>query len=111
MSIIFTTLSTAVPHYITNLNISSFKAFMASMFQVKVFWAVMPCSVVVGYQHFWVHAAAIFRVKMEAADLQNVIILPQHYRVHNPEDLYLKLKNIQYGAKLLDQVYFKPFCM
>jgi len=30
----------------------SFEAFPAVMFQVKVFWVVTPCSVIVGYQHF-----------------------------------------------------------
>jgi len=29
----------------------SFEAFIAVMFQVKVFWVVMLCSAVVGYQH------------------------------------------------------------
>jgi len=29
-----------------------FEAFTAVMFQVKVFWGVTPCTVVVGYQRF-----------------------------------------------------------
>jgi hypothetical protein len=45
-----------------------FEVFMAVKIQVEVFWIVMPCSVVKGYQHF--------RVIMV---LQNVGILPQHY--------------------------------
>jgi hypothetical protein len=32
-----------------------------------VFWVVTICSVVVGYQHFKVHAATMFMLKMEAA--------------------------------------------
>jgi hypothetical protein len=39
---------------------------MAVMFQVEVFWVVTPSSVVVEY-HSAVHAASIFRVKLEAA--------------------------------------------
>jgi hypothetical protein len=31
---------------------ASFEAFTAVMFQVEIFWGVMPCSVVVGYQRF-----------------------------------------------------------
>jgi len=30
----------------------NFEAFTAVMFQVKVFWDVTPCSVLVGYQRF-----------------------------------------------------------
>jgi hypothetical protein len=30
----------------------SFEASMTVMFQVEVFWVVMPCNVVVGYQCF-----------------------------------------------------------
>jgi hypothetical protein len=39
---------------------------MAVMFQFKVFWVVMPCSVVVGYQHFR-GPCCLYRVKMEEA--------------------------------------------
>jgi len=31
---------------------ASFETFTAVIFQVEVFWAVAPCSVVVGYQRF-----------------------------------------------------------
>jgi hypothetical protein len=52
------------PHYIFNTFTAmgilmetlpasaSFEVFTAVMFQVKVFWVMMPCSVVVGYHHF-----------------------------------------------------------
>jgi hypothetical protein len=33
-------------------NITIFEAFTAVMFQVEVFWVVMPCGVVVGYQRY-----------------------------------------------------------
>jgi hypothetical protein len=40
----------------------------SSGIQVDIFWVLTPCCVVVGYQPFReVHAASIFRVKMEAA--------------------------------------------
>jgi hypothetical protein len=41
----------------------SFQTFMAEIFQVQVFWAVMPCSVAVGYQRSEVLAAYICRVR------------------------------------------------
>jgi cell division protein FtsL len=45
---------------------------------VEVFWVVTPCSV----------AAYIFSVNTEAVRvLRNVATLPQHYTVHNPEDM------------------------
>jgi len=66
------------------------------MFQVDVFWAVTPCSVVVGYQLFSeVHAASIFRAKWPGCHfipcrslhpedggsmgLRNIAFLPQNY--------------------------------
>jgi hypothetical protein len=60
-----------------------FKAFMA-MFQVKVLWVVMPCSVVVGYHRFGGHAAYIF------SDSQ---IMVSHHNTtwrHHQKDLSLK---------------------
>jgi hypothetical protein len=35
-----------------NIHILRFKAFTAVKMQVEVFWVVMPCSDVVGYQRF-----------------------------------------------------------
>jgi len=52
-----------------------FEAFMAVMFQVEVFWVVMPCSAVVGYQHFW--GPCFFHLQGEDGDstyLQNGIL-------------------------------------
>jgi hypothetical protein len=49
---------------------------MSLMFQVEVFWVVMPCSVVVEYRP----------EDGGSMDIRNVGNLPQH----NPEDLDLK---------------------
>jgi hypothetical protein len=51
-----------------------YKAFTAVKIQVKVFWVVMVCSVVVGYQHF-----------RSPCCPQNTT------QCHNPEDLNLKV--------------------
>jgi hypothetical protein len=34
------------------MKLRHFEAFTVVMFKVEVFWVVMPCSVMVGYQHF-----------------------------------------------------------
>jgi hypothetical protein len=43
-----------------------FEVLMAVKIQVEVFWVVMPCNAVIGYQHSEVHATSICGVKMEA---------------------------------------------
>jgi hypothetical protein len=44
--------------FLKEQNTSSFDAFMAVMFQVKVFWVVTPFSVVVGFQNsIWENTA------------------------------------------------------
>jgi hypothetical protein len=48
--------------HLNSTQLANFEAFTAVMFQVEIFWVVMPCSVVVIY-----HAASIFRVKLEVA--------------------------------------------
>jgi len=57
---------------------SKFEVFTVVKVWVKVFWVMMPCSVV-GYQCFRGHAASIFRVTSETTT-----------RRHNPEEPYLK---------------------
>jgi hypothetical protein len=63
---------------------------MAVKLQVDVFWVVMPCSVVAGYQHFMeVHAASIFIVT-EAAWTPETSV-----SYHNiPEDLDLNWSSL-----------------
>jgi hypothetical protein len=56
---------------ITSQNELYVKAFTVVMFQCEVFWVMTVCSVVVGYK--------CPRMKMEAVDLWNTGILPQHH--------------------------------
>jgi hypothetical protein len=45
-----------------SMSMLSFEVFMAVMIPVKVFWAVMPCSVVSRYQRFRGPSASILNV-------------------------------------------------
>jgi hypothetical protein len=71
--------------------------------EVKVFWIVMPCSVVVILGDL---ATSIFRVKVQATKSSKTLAaycnIPQHY---NPEDLILCVKDVdEYGHKLFEDV-------
>jgi len=54
---------------------------MAAMFQVYVFWAVTPCSVVVGYQRF---RSPCYIEGAGSMNIRNFGILLQHYTVSQP---------------------------
>jgi hypothetical protein len=67
-----------------------FEVFMTVKIQFKVFWVVMPCSVVVGYECFggpcqiYLH----FTLKMEAAWFSKTLVSYHNTAWHyNPEDL------------------------
>jgi hypothetical protein len=52
-----------------------FVIFMAAKTQVKVFWDVTPCSVVVGYQFSEVRAVSMFiTLKMEAVRSSETLV-------------------------------------
>jgi len=58
--------------------------------QVEGFWVVMPCSVVVGYQHFG--GPYCFHLQGEAARISDTLFSFRNTtRRHNPETLDLNL--------------------
>jgi len=67
------------------------RVFIAVKIQVKVFWVVMPCDVMVGYQCFRGHCCH-FNLKMEAAQTsENLVSCHNNTQCCNPEDLNLNL--------------------
>jgi hypothetical protein len=62
-----------------------FAVFTAAKIQVKVFWVVMPCNVMVEYQHFGGPCCLLIQDKDEGSKfLLNVGILPHHYIMSQP---------------------------
>jgi len=73
---------------------------MAVEIQGKVFWVVMPCSVVVGYQHFRGPCCLQLQDKDEdggSMDLQNVGVLPKPYMMSQPRGPQIELADIVYS--------------
>jgi hypothetical protein len=64
--------------------VEKFEIFTAVKIQVKVFWVVMPCSIVVGYQCFRPCCLNLQGDVGGIMVLKNVGILPQHYMVSQP---------------------------
>jgi len=68
-----------------------FEAFTAVMFQAEVFWVVMPCSIVVGYQRFGGPCCLLLQGEMKAVwTSETLVSYPNTIRHHNPEELDLK---------------------
>jgi hypothetical protein len=51
-----------------------FEVLMVVKIQIKVFWVVIPCNVVVVPVFSEVHSASIFEVKMEAARYPEILV-------------------------------------
>jgi len=68
------------------------EVYMAVNIQVNFFWVVMPCSVVVGYQHLrgpcWLHLQG-----GKAWTSETLVTLPQHYTASQP--IRSRLESVQ----------------
>jgi hypothetical protein len=70
-----------------------FKVFMAVKIQVKVFWVMKLCSVVVGYQHLREGSCLHFQGEVQDSKvLWNIGILLQNYIASQPRRLKFEYK-------------------
>jgi len=77
-------------------------------FQVEIFWLVMPCSVVEGYQGFRCPCSLHLY-----PDLWNLDMLPQNYAVSKPRRIWLGYNFLQLNLSFWCQLicwFWQPLC-
>jgi len=71
-----------VPRQIRKWNVMRFEDFTVLKIQVVVFWVVMPCSVVVGYQHFGECSASCWLLSSAPSYTPHLYICPFTRAIH-----------------------------